>query len=102
MADFKLTYATMFNPPDELHTGFEKAVETLKKNLGKEYGMIINGKDVFAEEKYEDRSPVNTDWVLAVMQKGDAIACAAGHRCGTRRLPKVESHALAGTRQTRP
>ena len=72
MADFKLTYATMFNPPDELHTGFEKAVETLKNNLGKEYGMIINGKDVFAEEKYEDRSPVNTDWVLAVMQKGDA------------------------------
>jgi 1-pyrroline-5-carboxylate dehydrogenase len=72
MADFKLTYATMFNPPDELHTGFDKAVETLKSNLGAEYGMIINGKDVFADEKYEDHSPVNTDWVLAVMQKGNA------------------------------
>ena len=72
MTDFKLTYATMFNPPDELHTDFEKAVETLKANLGQEYGMIIDGKDVFADEKYEDRSPVNTDWVLAVMQKGDA------------------------------
>jgi 1-pyrroline-5-carboxylate dehydrogenase len=72
MADFKLTYATMFNPPDELHTGFDEAVATLKKNLGKEYGMIINGKDVFTDEKYEDRSPVNTDWVLAIMQKGDA------------------------------
>jgi 1-pyrroline-5-carboxylate dehydrogenase len=71
MADFKLTYATMFDPPDELHTGFDKAVKTLKENLGKEYGMIINGDDVFAEQKYEDRSPVNTDWVLAVMQKGD-------------------------------
>ena len=33
MADFKLTYATMFNPPDELHTGFDKAVEALKKNF---------------------------------------------------------------------
>jgi len=72
MADFKLTYATMFNPPDELHTGFDKAVETLKNNLGVEYGMIINGKDVFADEKYENRSPVNTDWVLAVIQKGNA------------------------------
>jgi 1-pyrroline-5-carboxylate dehydrogenase len=72
MADFKLTYATMFNPPDELHTGFDKAVETLKKNLGAEYGMIINGKDVFADAKFEDYSPVNTDWKLAVMQKGDA------------------------------
>src|SRR5574341_2195101 len=72
MAGFKLTYATMFNPPEELHKGFDKAVEKVKSNLGKEYGMIINGKDVFADEKYEDRSPINTDWVLARMQKGNA------------------------------
>jgi 1-pyrroline-5-carboxylate dehydrogenase len=72
MADFKLTYATMFNPPDELHTGFDKAVETLKKNFGKEYSMFINGKEVVADEKFEDHSPVNTDWVLALMQKGNA------------------------------
>ncbi|MBI4760611.1 MAG: aldehyde dehydrogenase family protein [Chloroflexota bacterium] len=69
---FKLTYATMFNPPEELHKGFDKAVAKLKDNLGKEYGMFIDGQDVFADEKYEDRSPVNTDWVLAVMQKGNA------------------------------
>jgi 1-pyrroline-5-carboxylate dehydrogenase len=72
MAGFKLTYATMFNPPEALHKGFDKAVATLKANLGKEYGMIINGKDVFADEKFDDRSPVNTDWVLARMQKGNA------------------------------
>lgn len=71
MAGFKLTYATMFNPPEELHTGFDKAVKKLKANLGKEYGMIINGKDVFAKDKFEDRSPVNTDWVLGRMQKGN-------------------------------
>ena len=72
MADFRLTYSTMFNPPEELHKGFDKAVGKLKANLGKEYGMIIDGKDVFADDKYEDHSPVNTDWVLAVMQKGNA------------------------------
>ncbi len=72
MAGFKLRYATMFNPPEELHKGFDKAVAKLKANLGKEYGMIIDGRDVFADDKYEDRSPVNTDWVLAVMQKGNA------------------------------
>ena len=71
MADFKLTYATMFNPPEALHKGFDKAVAKLKANLGKEYGMIIDGKDVYADEKYEDRSPVNTDWVLAKIQKGN-------------------------------
>ena len=72
MADFKLTYATMFNPPEALHTGFDKAVAALKANLGKEYGMIINGRDVFSDDKFEDHSPVNTNWVLARMQKGNA------------------------------
>ena len=72
MASFKLTYSTMFNPPEEMHKGFDKAVTKLKAHLGKEYGMIIDGKDVFADSKFEDHSPVNTDWVLAVMQKGDA------------------------------
>jgi 1-pyrroline-5-carboxylate dehydrogenase len=37
-----------------------------------EYGMIINGKDVFANEKWEDHSPVNTYWILARLQKGTA------------------------------
>jgi 1-pyrroline-5-carboxylate dehydrogenase len=72
MAGFKLTYGTMFNPPEDLHKGFDKAVVNLKQNLGREYGMIIDGKDVFADEKFDDRSPVNTDWVLARMQKGNA------------------------------
>jgi 1-pyrroline-5-carboxylate dehydrogenase len=40
--------------------------------LGKEYGMFIDGKEVFADEKFEVRSPINTDWVLGVMQKGNA------------------------------
>lgn len=71
MAGFKLTYATMFNPPEELHTGFDTALAKLKSNLGKEYGMIINNKEVFADEKFDDFSPVNTGWKLAVMQKGN-------------------------------
>ena len=71
MSNFKLTYATMFDPPEELHTRFDSALVKVKAELGKEYPMIINNKDVFADEKIEDRSPVNTDWVLAVMQKGN-------------------------------
>ena len=67
---FKLTYATMFNPPEELHTNYEKALEKVRANLGKEHAMIINGKDAFADEKFEDRNPANTDQVLGVFQKG--------------------------------
>jgi len=62
----------MFNPPEELHSGFDKAVEKIKGGMGGEYGMFIGGKDVTADEQFENRSPVNTDWVLARMQKGDA------------------------------
>jgi len=70
MSTFKLTYATMFNPPEELHTRFESALAEVRSALGREYGLLIYNQDVFAAEKFEDRSPINTDWVLAVMQKG--------------------------------
>ncbi len=67
---FKLTYATMFNPPEELHLRFEEALAKVKAGLGMEHGMIINGKEAYAAEKFEDRSPANTDIVLGVFQKG--------------------------------
>jgi 1-pyrroline-5-carboxylate dehydrogenase len=79
---FKLTYSTMFNPPEELHTRFEEALAKVKSQLGKEHGMIIDGKERFADEKFENRSPINTDWVLGIFQKGtaqdaqDAVAAA--------------------------
>jgi len=43
MDEFKLTYATMFDPPEEIHTRFDKALERVKNELGKEYGLIIGG-----------------------------------------------------------
>ncbi|HLB63277.1 MAG TPA: aldehyde dehydrogenase family protein [Anaerolineales bacterium] len=67
---FKLTYATMFNPPEEMHTRFDAALAKTKAALGKEYGMIIDGKEVRAAERFEDRSPIHRDWVLGVFQKG--------------------------------
>jgi 1-pyrroline-5-carboxylate dehydrogenase len=69
---FRLTYATMFNPPEELHTRFEQALEKVRDNLGREHAMIIAGQEHFAEDKFEDRSPVNTDMLLGVFQKGTA------------------------------
>ncbi len=72
MSSFKLTYATMFNPPEEMHTRFEEAVAHVKAHLGKEYAMLIGGQERFAAEKFEDRSPANTDLVLGLFQKGTA------------------------------
>ncbi len=69
---FKLTYSTMFNPPEELHTRFEDALKNVRANLGKEHGMLIDGKEHYCAEKFEDRSPADTDVVLGVFQKGGA------------------------------
>jgi 1-pyrroline-5-carboxylate dehydrogenase len=74
MADhsFKLTYATMFNPPEELHDRFDRALARTRDHLGAEYGMLINGKEHFTAEKFDDRFPGNTDVLLGVFQKGKA------------------------------
>jgi 1-pyrroline-5-carboxylate dehydrogenase len=69
---FKLTYATMFDPPESLHAKYEKALAAVKANFGRDHGMFVNGQDVFAEQKFEDRSPINTNWVLGTFQRGNA------------------------------
>ncbi len=82
-SSFKLTYATMFNPPEEMHTRFEEALAAVKARLGQEHGMLIGGIEYFAADKFDDRSPADTRVVLGVFQKGtaqDAQAALAAAR----------------------
>jgi 1-pyrroline-5-carboxylate dehydrogenase len=83
-SSFKLTYATMFNPPEEMHTRFEEALAKVKANLGQEHAMLIDGKDHYAAGKFEDRAPADTDMLLGIFQKGGAedanLAIAAARR----------------------
>ena len=80
---FKLTYSTMYNPPDLMHTRYDKALAAVKAGLGREYGMLIGNQDVLADEKFADTSPINTEWVLGTFQEGNAAhaerAVAAAH-----------------------
>ncbi len=71
-AAFKLTYSTMFNPPDSLHRHYDKALVKVKSGLGRDHGMLINGQDRFTEAKFEKRSPINTTWLLGTFQSGSA------------------------------
>jgi len=71
-SDFKLTYATMYNPPELLHQKYERALKKVKNDLGQDHPMLINGKDVRSRDKFEDRSPINQDWLLGTFQKGSA------------------------------
>lgn len=67
---FKLTYATMFDPPQALHDQYEHALEKVKAQLGKDHAMLIGGDEIHASDRIEDRSPINQDWLLGTFQKG--------------------------------
>ena len=43
--NFKLTYATMFNPPADMHTHFDAALAELNASLGNTHALHINGED---------------------------------------------------------
>jgi 1-pyrroline-5-carboxylate dehydrogenase len=77
----------MFTPPEELHTRFEAALATVKAGLGREYGLLIAGKDHFTAEKFEDRAPANTDVVLGVFQKGGQAEAQAALDAARRAFP---------------
>jgi len=73
----------MYNPPPELPIRFGEAVEKVKANLGKEYAMIIDGKDYSCGEKFTSTSPIDANLVLGVFQKGgakEAEMCLAAAR----------------------
>lgn len=68
---FKLTYATMFDPPESLHNRFEEALAGARADVGKEHGMIIDGDERFSAQKIEDRSPADIGVVLGRFQEGE-------------------------------
>ena len=92
-APFRLTYATMFDPPRQLHEQFDAALAQVRANLGAEHPMLIGGADVRADGQYESRSPIDTDWLLGRFQDGTpdhvaaAVAAARGAFPGWARTP---------------
>ncbi len=69
---FKLTYSTMFDPPVELHTRFESALEAVRATLGAEHPMHIGGRDARATRRFEARCPSDSRVVLGRFEAGDA------------------------------
>ncbi len=69
---FKLTYSTMFDPPDEMHTRFEAALKEVRAGLGATHMMHIDGADVGCEHNAESRSPIDQRLVLGRFPVGGA------------------------------
>ena len=56
---FKLTYSTMFNPPEEMHTRFEAAVARTRAALGARHKLHIGGQDVEGAGAIDKTSPID-------------------------------------------
>ena len=97
---FKVTYATLSATNPELHQAFDEAVERVKGGFGANYPMFINGEKRWADQTFEDRSPINGDWLLGTFQKGtreqaaEALAAARAASPGWRTTPWQERVAI--------
>jgi 1-pyrroline-5-carboxylate dehydrogenase len=97
---FRLTYATMFDPPEELHRRFEAALARVRGGLGRLHPMRIGAEDRGGRAEFESRSPIDRDWLLARLPRGtardasDAVAAARAAFRPWARTPWVERVAI--------
>jgi 1-pyrroline-5-carboxylate dehydrogenase len=97
---FKITYATLSAPNAELHQRFDAALENLNAGLGQAHPMFINGREHWANETFDDISPIDTANRLGVFQKGgqhhihQAITAARAASAGWKTTPWQQRVAL--------
>ena len=78
----KITYATLSADNEDLHAGFEAAVETARASLGDHYRNFIDGAWRDGDGTFEVRSPIDRELVLGTFARGtsadiDAAVAAA-------------------------
>ena len=78
----KITYATLRADNEDLHTGFEEAVERVRGGFGAHYRNYVDGQWRDGEGTFEVRTPIDRDILLATAARGtvqdidDAVAAA--------------------------
>jgi acyl-CoA reductase-like NAD-dependent aldehyde dehydrogenase len=80
---FKLTYATMFDPPAELHASFDSAVARALAKLGSRHALHIAGAERGAARYFVKTNPADSEQVLGefpaagAADAADAVRAAA-------------------------
>ncbi|MGI0056984.1 MAG: aldehyde dehydrogenase family protein, partial [Nitrosarchaeum sp.] len=57
------------NSTDKFHADFENAVDKVKKELGKKYPIIVNGKEIYSDDCFTTSSPSDTRISVAEFPK---------------------------------
>lgn len=69
---YKLTYATMFDPPADLHVRFDAALAEIEAALGADHTLHIDGKECAGADSEQRRSPIDQRLVLGRFALADA------------------------------
>jgi 1-pyrroline-5-carboxylate dehydrogenase len=69
---FKLTYSTMFDPPEEMHARFEAALVEVRAGLGATHPLYIDGEDLLVPEVVAKTNPARRSEVLGYFPVGEA------------------------------
>jgi 1-pyrroline-5-carboxylate dehydrogenase len=97
---FRLTYATMFDPPEALHARFEAALARVSAGLGARHELFLDGEDRAAAQYATRTSPIDHELVLgefalATVEDADTAMHAAHAAFPTwRALPVARRAAL--------
>ncbi|MBF6024076.1 aldehyde dehydrogenase family protein [Lysobacter niastensis] len=68
---FRLTYATMFNPPEAMHERFDAAMAKVEAGLGARHELFIDGEDRAAKRHAQRRSPIDSELLLGEFALAD-------------------------------
>ena len=68
---FRLTYATMFNPPESMHAAFDAALAEVRAGLGGRHPLYIDGVDERRADYQTLVSPIDVDVMLGEFALAD-------------------------------
>ncbi|HEY6645051.1 aldehyde dehydrogenase family protein [Povalibacter sp.] len=92
---YKLTYSTMFDPPAEMHTRFEAALQDVRAQMGGRHALFIDGADVHAGQHREKRSPIDRDWLLGSFPQATADDVDRAMQAAHKALPSWRATPVA-------
>ena len=96
----KVTYATLRADNEELHAGFEEAVERVRAGLGAHHQNYVDGAWRDGDGAFEVRSPIDSAILLGTFARGtakdvdEAVAAARAAQPAWARTPWTERVAI--------
>jgi 1-pyrroline-5-carboxylate dehydrogenase len=92
---FRLTYATMFNPPEAIHERFEAALAEVERRLGQIHPLYIDGRDREAMGVEQRRSPISPDLTLGRFPLAGQAEIEAAFAAAAAAFPRWRSEPVA-------